>query len=86
MQGRGGAMTLHVKTRVLPGNRIEVTAANLREGEDVEVTIRSLSGNAASPPRGILDYLDSLPSHHKTQQQWDEYERQFQQERNSWDR
>lgn len=31
--------TLHLTTRVLPGNRIEITAPELREGDAVEVTL-----------------------------------------------
>lgn len=31
--------TLHLKTRVLPGKRIEITAPELQEGESVEVLV-----------------------------------------------
>jgi hypothetical protein len=79
-------MTVHVKTRVLPGNRIEVAAEGLREGEDVEVTIKSVGEPEQKPRRGILDFLDSLPPNKKSPEQWAEFEREFQRERDSWDR
>ncbi|HMB96800.1 MAG TPA: hypothetical protein VKK61_12230 [Tepidisphaeraceae bacterium] len=77
-------MTVHVKTQVLPGNRIEVTAADLKVGQDVEVTIQPIQSNSKSTG-GILDFIDSLPPGTKTAEEWEAFEREFQQERNSWD-
>jgi hypothetical protein len=80
-------MTVHVRTRVLPGNKVEVTANGLREGQDVEVTIRPLTKNErAGGQGGILDFIDSLPPSRKTPEEWAQFEREFQEERDSWDR
>jgi hypothetical protein len=79
-------MTVQVKTKVLPGNRIEVAAEGLREGEDVEVTIKPLGKPSQKPRQGILEFLDSLPPNRKSPEEWAEFERQFQQERDSWER
>jgi hypothetical protein len=79
-------MTIHVKTRVLAGNRIEVKAEGLREGEDVEVTIKSAPQQEARTHRDIVEFIQSLPPSSKSTQEWEEFEKEFQQERNSWDR
>jgi hypothetical protein len=78
-------MTIHVKTRVLAGNRIEVKAEGLREGEDVEVTIKPAQPET-KPRRGLLTFIDSLPPGPRSAKTWEEFERQFREERDSWDR
>jgi hypothetical protein len=83
---RGDAVTVHVKTRVLPGNRIEVAAEGLREGEDVEVTLESLAPAAQKSRRGILDLIDSLPPGPRSANTWEEVQRRLREERDSWDR
>lgn len=40
----------------------------------------------ASPRRSVLEVLDSLPPGPRSASTWDEIERQFQEERRSWDR
>ena len=37
-------------------------------------------------PAGILDFLDGLPAGTRTEQEWAEFEREFQAERNAWER
>jgi len=79
--------TLHTTTRVLPGNRIELTAPELQEGQAVEVIVIPLprpAGETAAP--GILDFLDSLPNRNRSEEYWEQRERDFQAERDSWDR
>jgi hypothetical protein len=78
-------MTIHVKTRVLAGNRIEVKAEGLREGEDVEVTIKPMV-RPQGRTQDIVDFIRSLPPSSKTPQEWEQFEREFQAERDSWDR
>ena len=41
---------------------------------------------AASLPTGVLDFLDGLPAGARSEQEWAEFEREFQAERDSWDR
>jgi hypothetical protein len=79
-------MTLHVTTRVLPGNRIEVNTAGIPEGQDVEVTITPLAKNGESSSQNVLDFIDSLPPGPRSAASWTDLERQIQEERASWDR
>lgn len=82
---------LKVKTTVLPGKRIEFTAPELVEGEGVEVVVtppETTNGADAAPRRfkDVMEFLDSLPPVERTPEQWAEVEREFQAERDSWDR
>jgi hypothetical protein len=79
-------MTVRVTTRVLPGRRIEISAAELREGQDVEVTIETVELAKHSPRKGILDFINTLPPSTKSAEEWAEFEKEFRQERDSWDR
>lgn len=76
---------LHVTTRVLPGGRVEVVAPQLREGEEVEVTIALPEQRAPGDP-GLLEFLNSLPSGPRSAATWEEVERQFREERDAWER
>jgi hypothetical protein len=51
--------TLHIKTKVLPGNRIEVTAPELIEGEGVEalLTLPRAAAPARRSARGIIGFV-----------------------------
>lgn len=76
---------LHISTRVLPGNRIEITAPELREGDPVDVFLVMPRDR---PPcrQSTVEFLDSLPAGPRSFDTWEEFERHFQQERDSWDR
>jgi hypothetical protein len=82
---------LKLKTRVLPGHRVEFASPELPEGAEVEIFV-ALPENAAQAAdtskifASALDYLDSLPPIHRTPEEWEQIEREFQEERNSWDR
>jgi len=79
---------LKVKTRVLPGKRVEVTAPELVEGEDVELIIlKPEAVSAAEPPKqfkSVIEFIDSLKPVERTPEEWAEIEREFYEERNSW--
>jgi hypothetical protein len=78
---------LHVTTRVLPGNRIEIATPDLAEGQSVEVTIRAQAPPAVLAPKpGILDLINSFRPSTRTPQEWEEFDREFQRERDAWDR
>jgi hypothetical protein len=79
-------MTLHVTTKVLPGKRIEISAAELSEGQDVEVTITPVAQPAPPRRQGIMEFIRSLPPGPRSAQTWEEVERQFQEERDAWER
>jgi hypothetical protein len=75
---------LHIRTTVLPGNRIEIAAPDLREGEPIDVFLVS-PGVPASSQSSILEFLDSLPPGPRLFETWEEIEKHFQEERNAWD-
>jgi hypothetical protein len=76
---------LRVHTPVLPGHRIELCSPQLPEGDTVEVIV-VLPEPAGTGRRSAVDLLRSLPPGPRSAKTWDELERAFQEERNSWDR
>lgn len=76
-------MTLTFTTTVLPGGEIRVQAPHLAEGQAVTVSVA-----VSRPPltrENLVEWLRSLPST-RTPEEWEQFERDFQEERNSWDR
>jgi hypothetical protein len=75
---------LHTTARVQSGNKIQITAPELAEGQDVDVFLipRPM---ATEPRRSVVEFLDSLPPGPRSALAWDEIERQFQQERDACD-
>lgn len=74
---------VRVQTTVLPGSRVEVTAPGLPEGQPVEVVLL-FDRPCDAPQRGILDFLDSLPTGPRSAKTWDELEAGLQREREAW--
>ncbi len=81
---------LHIKTTVLPGKRIEVSAPELPEGAAVDVFLVLPTPQNDAPPRfgSVLEFLESLPKSPSPRAfaTWEEYEKHLQTERDSWDR
>ncbi len=82
---------IRMKTRVLPGKRIEVVAPELAEGDNVElILLKEQDTNADQQPgprkQGVWDWIQSLPPSNRTPAEWAEIEREFREERDSWDR
>jgi hypothetical protein len=75
---------IHVRTVVLPDGKVEVSSPELPVGEVVDVTIQVAAKPSAGP--GVLSYLKSLPPIHRTPEEWEQIEQDFQAERESWDR
>lgn len=76
---------LHLTARVQSGNKIEITAPHLQEGQEIDVFL--VPRPPAGPPRpSVIEYLDSLPEGPRSAPTWDEIERRFQEERDAWDR
>jgi hypothetical protein len=74
-----------LKTTVLPGHRIEITAPELPEGARVEVIV--VLPDKTNPRFGsALDFLDSLPPGPRAFKTWEEYEQHLREERDSWER
>ena len=76
---------LHIMARVQSGNKIEITAPDLQEGQDVDVFL--IPRPVEPPPRrSVIEFLDSLPPGPRSAPTWNDIERQFQEERDAWDR
>lgn len=75
---------LRIQTRILPGHRIEISAPGLPEGSTVDVIV--LPAPTGAQGRGVLEFLDSLPSGPRSFASWEEMERHFQEERDAWGR
>ena len=75
---------LHVKTKVLPGKRVEVTSSHLVEGEQVDIFI-VIPARMGGHLRRVMDIVRSPrpPQVFKTAEEVDRY---LQGERESWDR
>jgi hypothetical protein len=81
----GPQAALHITTRVQPGNKIEIIAPELIEGEAVEVFL-VLPRQAEPPRRSALEIIAPLPPGPRSYPSWEEFERRFQEERDSWER
>ena len=79
---------IKLTARVLPGKRIEFTAPELTEGEEVElIVLRSnVSSTDAKQYESAWEFLQSLPRNEHTAEEWEEIEREFREQRDSWDR
>ena len=75
---------LRMTTRVLPGNRIELTSPDLPEGEAVDVLL--LLRSERKDEGSVTDFLDNLPEGPRRRQLWREIEAEFNAERDAWDR
>lgn len=83
------ATVIRSKATMQPGGRVEIVDPNLKEGEAVEVivTVPEAKMIRRRPPgMGLLEWLDSLPPGPRSADTWEELDRLFQEERNSWDR
>ncbi len=78
---------LHVMTKVRPGHRIEINVPQLAEGETIEVFLIASRPQAdQAGRRSMLELLSSLPPGPRSAPTWEAFEREFQEERDSWDR
>ena len=82
------ATTIHVQATVLPGGKLEIVSAELPVGQPVQVTITvpEVSPATTPPGQGVYDFIQSLPPSSKTAEEWAQFEKDFQEEKNSWDR
>ena len=82
---------LKLRTTILPGHRIEVTAPELPESGEVELIIVLPEPVLPAPTgqdktQGVWDYIQSLPPVQRTPEEWAEVERELREDRDSWDR
>ena len=75
---------IHIKTRVLPGKKIEVSSGNLEEGQPVDVFV-IIPARPHIRRKSVLQMLNSTPAPgvFASPDEVDEYIRK---ERDSWDR
>lgn len=73
---------IQIRTRVLPGNRVEITSPELAEGEIVDITVSKSQGSP--PKRSVLEMIESFPTGRafKSTQEIDAF---LAQERRSWE-
>ncbi|MBD1929858.1 hypothetical protein H6F74_27025 [Trichocoleus sp. FACHB-90] len=73
---------LYISTKVLPGNKIEISTPELPVGDAVEVFV-ILSKTSTLSRRSAIDLLDELPGTRllKTPEEADQY---IEEERNVW--
>lgn len=74
---------LHITTKVLPGNKIEVEIPEAQVGDSVDVFV-VLPEKAETKKRSAVDILNELPGRQlfKTAEEVDKY---LKEERESWD-
>ena len=74
---------LHISTKVLPGNNIEISTPELPVGNAVEVFV-IIKNTSSHSPRSAIDLLDELPGQRlfKTPEEADRY---LQEERRAWE-
>jgi hypothetical protein len=77
---------LRLKTRVLPGGRIEVVNPELPDDADVELIVMfPVATEAPRRFRDVVEFLDSLTPVRRTAEEWAQVERELQEERSSWE-
>jgi hypothetical protein len=74
---------LHIKTRVLPGNKVEVELPPGSEGKEVNVFV-VLAEPATGKSLDILEFLASARKHQASKTA-EEIDQQLRAERNAWD-
>jgi hypothetical protein len=74
---------LHLTTKVLPGNKIEISAPELLVGNTVEVFV-ILKNTSSRTRRSAIELLDELPGQRlfKTPEEADQY---LHEERSAWE-
>jgi hypothetical protein len=78
--------SLHVKTRVLPGHRVEVPTPGLPEGEPVDVfVVLEPEDKDRASARSAIDVIESLQGH-RSFQNADEVDQYLNEERDAWAR
>lgn len=71
--------------RVQPGNRVEVIAPQLHEGDLVLIQITTCNPSPGQPESSIVAFIDSLPEGPRQADTWEKIEASIQLERDSWE-
>ena len=78
------AKAVKVKTTVQPGHRVEFTAPELADGSEVEII--ALVAEPAAARASMLELRKTFPPRRLTDEEWAERDREFQAERDAWER
>lgn len=77
-------ISLRVKALVQAGHRVVIQDDALADGAEVDVYIVRRPSKGEDK-RSILEIIESSPAIGRTPEEWAEFERQFQEDRDSWD-
>lgn len=81
---------LKLTARIQPGKRVEFTAPELPESGEVELFVilpdTADNGHVKETKQGVWDYIQSLEPVQRTPEEWAAVEKEFQEERDSWER
>jgi uncharacterized protein (DUF3084 family) len=75
---------LHIKTQVLPGNKIEIQSDNLVMGETVDVFV-VIPQNGVKKKSSVMDIIKKIRHNRTCFKTAEEIDQQIQEEKESWD-
>lgn len=76
---------IHLKTKVLPGRKIQIELPQANEGEDVDVFVIICTPKLSESRRSVIDILDEIHHHRPHGRSTEEIDRELQAERDAWD-
>jgi cation transport regulator ChaC len=75
---------LHFTTTIQPGNRLDLPTGSFEVGQVVEVTV--ISAEEAQQKHSALEFIEKNSVPLRSYTSWEEMEREFQAERDAWDK
>jgi hypothetical protein len=76
---------IHLKTKVLPGGKIELELPQANEGEDVDVFVIISTPKTSESRPSVIDILDEIHRRRPHGRSTEEIDRELQAERDAWD-
>jgi hypothetical protein len=76
---------IYIKTKVLPGGKIELELPQATEGEDVDVFVIMPSTKPSQSRPSVIDILDEIHRRRPHGRSTEEIDRELQAERDAWD-
>ena len=76
---------IHLKTKILPGRKIELELPQATEGEDVDVFVIMPSPKQSQSRPSVIDILDEIHRRRPHGRSTEEIDRELQAERDAWD-
>ncbi|MBF2007459.1 MAG: hypothetical protein IGS49_18855 [Chlorogloeopsis fritschii C42_A2020_084] len=75
---------LHITTKVLSGNKIEIEIPDAKEGDNVDVFV-ILPEKLESKRRSVVELIEKIRNQRSSFRTTEDIDKQLQQERESWD-